>query len=130
MSTLPQSATRAQVLVTLGMMSLCPRIRGEHSLSTVRAGNTFNSLLDLAIKAGLPRKEKRLFIGGLRAGKPIPSVMARAERCVELIGPAAFHKQLEHHAAWEHLAATGRLPPGWTWREPAPAGSASAKGAT
>jgi hypothetical protein len=125
----PEGATRAQILVALGIMNLCTRVRGDHGVLTARAGQTFDALLNLAVKAGLSRKEKRLFIGGLRAGKASPCVMARAEHCVELIGPAAFHQQLRRHAAWEHIAATGRLPPGWTWGDPASATGTTTTGA-
>lgn len=124
---LPHAATRAQVLVALGVMSLCPRISGVDIVLAARAGHTFNALLMLATQAGFPKKEKRLFIGGLRGGKPIPSVMARAEWCISLIGPAAFDAEVARRAAWEYFEETGKLAPGWTWREPP---AASGTGAT
>lgn len=111
--------SRAQVLVVLGIMGLCPRIRADTMMHSA-AGRTFERVVDMAVKAGLPRKERRLFIGGIRGGKPSPTVMARAERCIELIGPEVFDKAMAQHAAWEHFRETGRLPQGWTWRETVP----------
>ncbi|MDO9092703.1 MAG: hypothetical protein Q8R98_16020 [Rubrivivax sp.] len=105
------AGTPAQIMVALGMMSLCPAVRGEHTIATSRAGFAFEALLDLAVKAGFP--ERRLFIGGLRTGKPTSKVMARAEECISLIGLAAFHDVLAWHAAVDQFMRTGHCPPGW-----------------